>query len=47
MQKQSRSPQDELVQRRAAARRTAWRLAVVAGLIFLVFFMTGVIGRGA
>jgi len=35
----------ELEQRRRAARRTAWILAIVAFLIFGAFFMTGVVGR--
>ncbi len=36
---------NELKQRRANARRTAWKLALVALLIFGVFILTGVIGR--
>jgi hypothetical protein len=35
----------ELNQRRAAARRTAWKLAFVAFLIFAAFFATGIVGR--
>ncbi len=37
--------QDELRQRRAAARRTAWILAAVALAIFTAFFISGVVGR--
>ena len=40
------SNRDDLAQRRAAARRTAWRLAIVVAIIFTVFFLTGVVGRG-
>ena len=34
---------DEIGQRRAAAVRTAWWLAVVAILIFLAFILSGVL----
>ena len=37
--------EQDLAQRRAAARRTAWILAAVAFGIFVLFFMTGVTGR--
>lgn len=36
---------DELKQRRAAARRTAWILGLVALLIFSIFMLTGITGR--
>ena len=35
----------ELDQRRAAARRMAWKLAAVAIVIFVLFFLSGVVGR--
>ncbi|HSM68081.1 MAG TPA: hypothetical protein VK830_00075 [Xanthomonadales bacterium] len=35
----------EIEQRRRAARRTAWKLAIVALVIFGLFLMSGVIGR--
>jgi hypothetical protein len=35
----------ELSQRRAAARRTAWKLAFVAFVIFAAFLATGIVGR--
>jgi hypothetical protein len=35
----------DIEQRRRAARRTAWKLAIVALVIFGVFFMTGITGR--
>lgn len=35
----------EIKQRRRAARRTAWKLAIVALIIFGLFLMSGVIGR--
>lgn len=38
------APRD-IDQQRARARRTAWRLAIVVGIIFATFFMSGVIGR--
>ena len=38
--------EQELAQRRAAARKPAIKLAILVGVIFTVFFLTGVIGRG-
>ena len=35
----------ELAQKRAAARRTAWKLAFVALVIFAAFIATGIVGR--
>jgi hypothetical protein len=36
---------NEIAQRRRAARKTAWKLAIVALVIFGMFLMTGIIGR--
>jgi hypothetical protein len=36
---------NELARRRAAARKTAWKLAVVALVIFGMFILSGVLGR--
>lgn len=40
------SKPEDIAKRRAAARRTAWKLAILAGIIFTVFYLTGVVGRG-
>jgi len=34
-----------VAKRRAAARKTAWKLAVVALVIFGMFLLSGVVGR--
>ena len=35
----------DLEQRRKKARRTAWKLALVAMLFFVGFLLTGILGR--
>lgn len=37
--------QNEIDQRRKAARKTAWKLAIVAFVVFAVFMYTGIVGR--
>jgi hypothetical protein len=41
----SEADRHEIEQRRRAARRTAWKLAIVALIIFGLFVLRGVIGR--
>jgi hypothetical protein len=43
--KDSAMQDDDLLRKRAAARRTAWVLGAVALAIFAAFIMTGIIGR--
>ena len=42
---QAMSGQRNLEKQRAAARRTAWWLALVAAAIFSAFFLSGVLGK--
>ena len=41
----SQFDQKEIESRRLAARKTAWKLAIVAFIIFAAFMYTGISGR--
>lgn len=41
----SQFDEHEIDQRRRAARKTAWKLAIVAFVIFAAFLFTGIVGR--